>query len=182
MTVTAPPLDPAGAALLAGIAAVQALVTANTNPRVQFNLQQQLNALQCQAVDHFMATNWVSAARILAACITVPLWTFADSNMTFDNAAYTFDGVFLGDTGPIDFKIAALGARIARVQTIVNSGANPTTQPFYVQLLNALQMELVDYYMNSAQILASYILSTMTGAQSTPFNYVSNYTFYGDPE
>jgi hypothetical protein len=137
-----------------------------------------LNMLQIEAVDHFMATNWVSAARILAQCITIPAWTFADSNMTFDNAAYTFDGGFLGKTGPLDFKIADLGARIAKAQLIVNSGKNPATQPFFSQLLNALQMELVDYYMNTAQIPAAYILATMTGFQSAPFNYVSNYTYY----
>jgi hypothetical protein len=184
MTVIAPPLDTAGAALLTGIAAVQALVNANATPAIQDAQIQQLNALQVQAVDHFMATYWVLAARILSTFFTptpISQWDFSMAAMTFDNPAYMFDGLFPGVIsvlGPQDPKAAALEAQIAYTQSIVNGGLNPATQPYYKQLLNESQTQLVDYCMNSGAITAANILSTMTGIQSLPFNYVSNYTYY----
>ena len=184
MTVVAPPLDTAGAALLTGIAAVQALVNANATPALQSAQVQRLNDLQVQAVDHFMATYWVLAARILSTFFTpVPLssWDFSMVSMTFDNGTYYFGGLFPGTLfglGPQDPKAAQLVAQIAYTQAIVTSGKNPATQPYYAQLLNESQSHLVDYCMASGAITAANILSTMTGVQSLPFNYVSNYTYY----
>lgn len=150
MTVAAPSQDTAGAALLTGVAQVQALVTAHATPAIQPALVAQLNALQVQAVDHFMATYWVCAANILAQMNPI----VTDKNATM------------------------MKARIASVQAQVNATTSLVTGPYYAQLLNQLQSELVDYYMGTGAITAASILATMTGVQTFPFNYVSGYTYY----
>ncbi len=171
MTVSAPTADSGGAAILANVAAVQTLVNAAANPAVQSLLLQQLNALQTQAVDHFMATYWVSADQILATIVPPT------------NSRY---GAY------VTAQLAAISARAAQVATIVAAGLPAITMgnvaPQYSVAYPLtrvpdtywymLQVQLVDFCMANAIVTASQILSTMTGAQTYVFHYVSDYTFY----
>jgi len=156
VAVVAPPLDTAGAALLSSIAQLQTVVTAAKTPAIQPALVAQLNALQCQAVDHFMATFWLQAASILSTMIPVR----------------------------VDTRATSMKAVILSVQNQYNAAvaAALVTAPSLFTYLNMLQTELVDYYMNTAAFTAASVLSTMTGAQSQPYNYISNYTFYSTEE
>jgi hypothetical protein len=178
MTVVAPTIDVAGAALLVGIAAVQTLVSSGQNLVALPAMQLQLNALQMEAVDHFMATYWVSADSILAA---MPPPT---------NSRY----------GPfVTAQLAAITARAAVVAALIARGPLPITMgnqaPQYSRSypepmagypltlpdtrLYGLQMQLVDFCMALSILPAAQILSTMSGVQTYPFNgYVSNYTSY----
>ena len=167
MTVAAPPLDTAGALLLTGIAAAQALVTANANPAAQSSCVQQLNALQIQAVDHFMATYWVSADSILAALPPAPTGRYGTI---------------------ITAQLAAIAARAAAVVILVANGLPQINNaqysvaylPYQVPdtFWYQLNTQLVDFLMQTSTIPASLILSTMTGTQTYPFNYVSGYTTF----
>lgn len=153
MTVLAPPLDTAGAALDAQIAVVQALVTANKNPLVLYQNVQLLNSLQMQAVNHYMSTYWLAADVILAS-YSPPAW---------------------------DKVGARLLTRIAGLQTLVNNAPLPNplasgwTDPAngYKILLYQTQTECVDYMMAlPGGTTAATLLSAMTGSQSRPFDYV----------
>lgn len=157
MAVLAPPLDKPGALLDASIATVQALVNANRNPLTLYQLQQNLNALQVQAVNHYMVTGWVNAAAILAA-FTVPSW---------------------------DVVGQGLLARVAQLQGIYNTalvtpmppgnvdgygGAGRTSLAAqYLQTLYAAQMVLVQHLMDlPGGTSAATILATLTGVQTDP--------------
>lgn len=150
MTLVAPPPDTSGAALLAAIAQMRVVVSINNNPLVQAALVQQLNMLECEAIDHFMATYWCTAARILSTIAPII----------------------------IDKNAAAMLVAIATAKVQAAAAAGGPTASWCAQYVNQLQTELVDYYMNTAAITAASILNTMTGVQSQPFNYVSNYTYY----
>lgn len=158
MAVVAPPTDIPGAALDAQIAVMQALVTANRNPAVEYQLQQQLNILQVEAVDHYMVTFWLSAASVLAL-YSAPSWDRPGQLIT---------------------------ARVAYLQGLVNnppvmppgdasqyggSGWTSIASAFQ-QMLYAKQIELVEHLMNlPGGTTAATILSSMTGFQSQPFAY-----------
>lgn len=153
MTVTAPPLDKQGALLDAQIATVQALVTANKNPRVLYALQQQLNFLQVQAVDHYMVTGWLNAATILTV-YQPPNW---------------------------DKVGATIKARVAFLQALTTGApAMPAGNDgwtslavAYGELLYAKQIELVEHTMDlPGGTSAATILAAMTGFQSFVFEYV----------
>lgn len=167
MTVTAPSTDPAGAALDAQIAVVQALVTANVNTVRLYGYQQQLNQLQVAAVDHYMVTGWLNAATILE----------------------TFQ------PGASDRVGQAIVARVAALQALVNNprvmppgnasgygGAGWTTiAAAYQQMLYAKQIELVEHLMSMpGETTAATILATLSGSQSFPFEYVFNSVGYTD--
>lgn len=158
MTVTAPPPDVPGAALDRQIATVLALITAGNNPRTLYGLQQQLNALQVQAVDHYMVTGWLNAATILQT-FTAPPW---------DRPGQT------------------IKARVAFLQNLFNNA--PTSPPGnangygasgwvtvaqnYQQALYAKQIELVEHIMSlPGGTTAATMLSNLTGSQSFPFEY-----------
>jgi hypothetical protein len=161
MTVAAPPLDTAGAALLSDIAQLTTLVNGAVNSARWPSMVAQLHALQRQAIDHFMATYWVAADQILETMVP----TGQDAHTSKDL-----------------LTIASLQAQSdAYVQTQVAnypqySISYPNNQ--YATQLYAVQMRLVDYYMDKGLIFPGLILSTMTGVQSRPFNYISDYTFY----
>lgn len=153
MAVTAPPLDAGGAALDAQIATVQALVNANSNLLTLYQLQQYLNQLQVNAVDHYMTTFWLNAATILAT-YSAPVWDKVGQVLT---------------------------ARVASLQTLVNNApANNPTNPVtanplsnYQQQLYQAQMELVNRIIDvPGGTSAATILASMTGFQSQPFEYV----------
>lgn len=158
MTVTAPPLDKAGAALDAQIATVQALVNANKNPLTLYQLQQQLNMLQVEAVDHYMVTGWLNAATILQT-FSAPSWDKVGKTLT---------------------------ARVAGLQVLVNNPPTPppgnangyggsgwvTVAQNYQQQLYAAQIALVEHIMDlPGGTSAATMLSTLTGFQSFPFAY-----------
>lgn len=158
MTVTAPPQDAPGAAIDSQIASVQALITANKNPRTLSGLQQQLNRLQVQAVDHYMVTGWLNAATILQT-YTAPPW---------------------------DVPGQRIKARVAFLQNLVNHPPTPppgnangygsagwvTVAQNYQQALYVKQIELVERIMDlPGGTTAAVMLANLTGAQSFPFEY-----------
>lgn len=167
MTVVAPSTDPAGAALDAQIATVQALVVANVNTVRLYAYQQQLNQLQVAAVDHYMVTGWLNAATILA---------------TYQPAAWDRPG-------------QTIAARVAALQGLVNNppvmplgNANgygsagwTTIVAAYQQMLYAKQIELVEHLMNTpGDTSAATMLAALTGSQSFTFEYVFNSVGYTD--
>lgn len=158
MTVVAPPLDTAGAALDAQIAQLQALINANKNPLTLYQLQQQLSQLQQQAVDHYMVTGWLNAATILQT-YQAPPW---------------------------DKEGARIAARVSFLQALVNNPPTPpvgnangyggsgwvTVAQNYAQALYAKQIELVEHIMQlPGGTTAATMLASLTGFQSFPFAY-----------
>lgn len=158
MAVIAPPTDPAGAALDAQIATVQALVTAGKNLLINYSLQQQLNQLQVSAVDRYMVTGWLNAAAILAL-YSAPAW---------------------------DKTGQAIKTRVAFLQNLFNNAPAPppgnaagyggagwvTVAQNYAQALYAKQIQLVEHIMNvPGGTSAATILAGMTGVQSFPYAY-----------
>jgi hypothetical protein len=170
ITVVAPVSDPAGAALLAGIVLVQDLVQNTNSP---FAIAQ-LGLLQVNAVDHFMAKFFVTAASILATIAPVRVDARAAK--------------MLAEIAGVEAKIAAYVPPSAA--EFLGNEAQYSVQyvpTFLQQKLNELQTQLVDYYMATGAIPAALILSTMTGVQTLddngqPVVYVGTYTWYGLPE
>lgn len=172
MTVVAPAVDTAGAAIDAAIAAVQALVTAAKNPAVQAQLVEQLNQLQVEAVDHYMVTGWLNAGSNVLATYSAPSWDRVGQTLT---------------------------ARIAFLQNLVN---NPPVMPpgnkdgygdsgwttiasNYEQQLYAAQISLVEHIMDlPGGTSAATMLANLTGVQTAPagipFNYVFSSVGYTD--
>jgi hypothetical protein len=167
MAVVAPSTDVYGAAIDARIATLQALVTANKNPRIEYALQQALNAAQVEAVDHYMVTGWLSAAVVLGT-YSAPAWDTAGQ------------------------KIAA---RVAFLQNLYNNAPAPlpgnangygdsgwvTVAQNYAAQLYAKQIELVEHIMNlPGGTSAATMLANLTGSQSFPFEYTFNSVGYTD--
>jgi hypothetical protein len=186
MTVTASPADvPPGTStgspigvgngqtLLNQIAAVQAKVNASTG-YFQAALLAALGALQIEAVDYFMGKFWVTAASILATVAPVRVDAHAAKALV--------------EIGLVAADLAAYVPPPAA--EFVGNEAQYSVQyvpTFLQQKLNELQTQLVDYYMATGAMLASNILSTMTGMQTLddngqPVVYVGTYTWYGLPE
>jgi hypothetical protein len=167
MAVVAPAADIYGAAIDAQIAMLSALVTTNANPKVEYQLQQQLNAAQVQAVDHYMVTFWLAPSYVLAN-FSAPAW---------DNVGQT------------------LTARVAFLQNLFNNAPAPptgnangyggsgwvTVAQNYALQLYAAQISLVEHLMDlPGGTSAATILATLTGYQSQPFEYVFNSVGYTD--
>lgn len=166
MAVVAPPADTSGAALDAQIATVQALVSANRNPLIEYQLQQQLNQLQVAAVEHYMVTGWLNAAAILAL-YTAPSADKSGQTITARVAALTafYNNAVTAGMPPGN----ANGYGDAGWTTIASA---------YAQQLYAKQIELVEHIMNlPAGTSAAVILSTMTGAQTAPAGIAFEYVF-----
>jgi hypothetical protein len=185
MTVTASPADvPPGTStgspigvgngqtLLNQIAAVQAKVSASTG-YFQAALSAALGALQIEAVDYFMGKFWVTAASILATVAPVRVDAHAAKALV-----------------KIGLVAADLAAYVPPSNAPVGEEFQYSVQyvpTFLQQKLNELQTQLVDYYMATGAMLASNILSTMTGVQTLddngqPVVYLGTYTWYGLPE
>lgn len=205
MTVTASPNDlPPGSAtntapgslgavgkgqtLLNGIAATQTALNASVPNSVNNRqLAYNLNQLQIQAVDYFMATYWVAADQIIAqmypAMAILPKNTpkFVTSQLAAI-AARAAQLVAIGTSTPTGTPPGGTVAQgnnypqYSRAYPLPSSGY-PLTQPdVYWYQLNT---QFVDYLMNKAHLPASLILSFMTGVQTYASNaYWSNYTFY----
>jgi hypothetical protein len=164
LAVTAPPLDTAGAALDAQIAAVQALVNANANPLVLPQLQAQLSQLQVEAVDHYMVTGWLNAGSNVLATYSAPAW---------------------------DPVAQALSTRVAFLQNLYSTA--PAMPPGnaegyggsgwtsiasnYLQQLYAAQIALVERLMDIGQPTAATILANLTGVQTAPAGITYQYVF-----
>jgi hypothetical protein len=171
MAVTAPTTDPAGAALDAQIAALQALVTANANPRVLYQLQQALNIAQVVAVEHYMVTGWLNAAAILAV-YTPPAWDTHGQNV-LTRVAFLQN---LYNNAPAMPVGNANGYGSSGWTTIASA---------YAQMLYAKQIELVEWIMNlPGGTTAATMLANLTGAQTAPagipFEYVFNSVGFTD--
>lgn len=164
MSVTAPPLDKPGALIDAQIATVQALVNTNKNPLTLYQLQQELNQLQVQAVNHYMVTGWLNAATILGT-YSAPTWDKAGATIT---------------------------ARVAFLQNLFNNapamppgnvdgygGSGWTTlSAQYAQTLYAKQMELVQHIMDlPGGTTAAVMLANLTGVQTAPGGVTFDYSF-----
>jgi len=165
MAVTAPSQDTAGAAIEAAIAAVQALVTANTNPAVLAQLQGQLNALQVQAVDHYMVTGWLNAATILAA-YPAPGWD--KTGQALSARVADLQGFF--DNAPAMPAGNADGYGSSGWTTIASN---------YAQQLYQAQIQLVEHLVDIGQPTAATILSAMSGVQTAPAGITFEYSFVG---
>ncbi len=165
MAVTAPSVDAPGAVLDKAIATVQALVLSNANPAIQYALEQQLNLLQVEAVDHYMVTGWLNASAILTA-YTAPAW---------------------------DLVAQALSARVAGLQTLYDdapamppgnaggygSSGWTTVASNYAQQLYQAQIQLVERLMDIGQPTAATILASLTGVQTAPAGITFEYAFVG---
>lgn len=164
MAVTAPSVDKYGAQIDAQIAVLQALVTANVNPAILYQLQQELNTWQVEAVDHYMITGWLNAAAILTA-YNAPVW---------------------------DKVGQALTARVAFLQNLFDNVPAPppgnaegyggsgwvTVAQNYQQQLYAAQTALVDRIIDvPGGTPAGTILAEMTGAQTNPAGISFAYAF-----
>lgn len=166
MAVVAPTTDPQGALLDQSIATLQALVTANKNPAIEYQLQQQLNALQVAAVDHYMVTGWVNAAAILAV-FTAPSWDKEGQKIKTRVASLT----------TIYNQALAAGMPAGNANGYGSSGWT-TIAAAYAQQLYAKQIELVERIMNlPGGTSAATMLSTLTGAQTAPGGIVYEYVF-----
>lgn len=166
MTVIAPSTDPSGAALDAQIAAIQALVTANKNPSVEYQLQQALNLAQVAAVSYYMVTGWLNAATILLT-FSAPAWDKAGQVITARIAALQ----------TIYTKAVAAGMPVGNADGYGDSGWT-TIAAAYAQTLYAKQIELVEHLMDLAGgTSAATILSTLTGSQTAPAGITYQYTF-----
>lgn len=165
--VVPPPQDTGGAALNAQMLTVNLLVAAAGGSIVLPQLQDQLNRLQVQLVDHYMVTGWLNAATILASY----------------------------QPPPNDKVGQSLVARVAFLQNLVNNapamppgnangygGAGWTTLAVsYQQMLYAKQIQLVEHIMDvPGGTSAATILYNMTGFQSFPFEYSFNSVGFTD--
>ena len=171
MAVVAPTTDPQGAAIDAQIAVLQALVTANKNPLIEYQLQQQLNLLQMQAVDHYMVTGWLNAASILAL-YSAPSWDKTGQVITARVAALQ------------NLYNNALVMPVGNANGYGDSGWT-TIASAYAQMLYAKQIELVEHIMGlPGGTSAATILANMTGVQTAPagipFEYVFNSVGFTD--
>lgn len=164
MAVVAPSTDKYGAQIDAQIAVYQALVNANRNPLIEYQLQQELNLWQVQAVAHYMVTGWLNAASILLV-YSAPSW----------------DGI--GQT---------ITRRVAFLQNLyTNAPAMPvgnaggygdsgwtTLAAAYAQLLYAKQIELVNRIMDvPGGTPAATMLANLTGVQTAPAGIPYAYSF-----
>lgn len=167
MSVVAPPQDIPGAAIDAQIAVLAALVAANKNPLIEYQLQQALNRAQVQAVEHYMVTGWMNAATILAA-YSAPSWDHVGQLLT---------------------------ARVAFLQNLFNNAPAPpvgnadgyggsgwvTVAQNYAAQLYAAQIALVEHIMDlPGGTPAAVMLANLTGFQSFPFAYVFNSVGFTD--
>lgn len=173
MTVVAPTADKAGARIDARIATVQALVTANANPRVLYALQQQLNLLQVDAIDHYMVTGWLNAAAILLL-YSAPPW---------DKTGQTIAKRVASLTAIYNAALAA-GMPVGNAYGYGTAGWT-TIAAAYAQQLYAKQIELVERIVSvPGGTSAATILAAMTGSQTAPggvpFNYVFNSVGFTD--
>lgn len=166
MAVVAPSVDPAGAVIDAQIAILQALVTANTNPRIEYGLQQTLNLVQVQAVDHYMVTGWLNAAAILAL-YTAPAWDKVGQSLAARVTSLT----------NLYNKTLAAGMPPGNADGYGDSGWT-TIASAYAQQLYAKQIESVEHLMSlPGGTTAATILAGMTGAQTAPGGIVYAYVF-----
>lgn len=187
MTVTANPLDVPGiygqgpgkgTQVLNAVAAQQAIVNAAPNPTQLAAAQAQLSLLQIEAVDYFMLSYWTSADQILAVMGSLLTAQACGKHFTY-----------------VTKQLAAIAARLAQInqvnptqysQVLVYGNYAPQYSAYMSPYPNTppdgfwygLQVNLIDYCMTHSIILASLILSTMTGAQSYAFNYNTNGQFF----
>lgn len=159
MTVTAPPLDTAGAALDAQIAVVQALVNANKNPAVLAANKQLLNQLQVEAVDHYMVTFWLDPTVILATY--QPLATDKIGQSLLARVVFLQNLVNNAPTMPTG---NADGYGAAGWTTVLQN---------YQSQLYAAQVALVERLMDCpGSTSAATMLANLTGFQTRPYDYV----------
>lgn len=157
MSVTAPPLDKPGTLIDAQIAQVQQLVNANKNPLVLYQLQQELNALQVQAVNHYMVTGWLNAGTILQT-YTPPSWDVPGQAILARVASLT----------ATYNKAVATPMPPGNVDGYGGSGWTSLAAQ-YLQTLYAKQMELVQHLMDlPGGTSAATMLANLTGFQTDP--------------
>ena len=182
MTVTASPLDVTGVygqgpgkgtQVLNAVAAQQAIVNAAPNPIQLIAAQAQLNLLQINAVDYFMGSYWVSADQILATFV-LPTTGRYGSYITSQLAQ-------------IAARLAQINQVPAQYSQVITAGNQALQYPAYMppypntppdSYWYQLQTQLVDFLMTHGVVLASTILSTMSGAQTYPFSYNTNGQFF----
>lgn len=176
MTVTAPPTDPAGAALDAQVAALVALIAETpVAAPVQASYAQALNAAQVACVEHYMVTGWNSAVAILAL-YSAPAWDKEGQKISTRVGGLT---VLLANA-------TAAGMPPGNANGYGSAGWTTIASAF-AQQLYAKQIELVEHLMNlPGGTSAATILATMTGVQTNPagiaFEYVFNSVGFTDAD
>ncbi len=162
-----------GTQVLNAVAAQQAIVNAAPNPIQLAAAQAQLNLLQINAVDYFMGSYWVSADQILATFV-LPTTGRYGSYITSQLAQ-------------IAARLAQINQVPAQYSQVITVGNQAPQYPAYMPpypntppdgYWYALQTQLVDFLMTHGIILASTILSTMSGNQTYPFTYNTNGQFF----
>ncbi|MGH8335597.1 MAG: hypothetical protein ACRETL_01950 [Gammaproteobacteria bacterium] len=143
---------------------LQTLVTTNGNPFVEYQLQQELNKRQVEAVDHYMVTGWLNAAAVLAL-YSAPSWD--QSGQTITARVAFLQNLF--NTAPAMPPGNADGYGGSGWTTIASA---------YAQMLYAKQIELVEHLMAlPGGTTAATILSAMTGVQTAPAGIPYAYVF-----
>lgn len=167
MAVVAPITDPTGALIDWSIATLQALVSANKNPLVEYQLQQQLNALQVQAVNHYMVTGWVNAGSNVLATYSAPSWDKVGQTITARVA-------FLQNL----YNVALVTPMPVGNANGYGSAGWTTIASAYAQALYAKQIELVEHLMSlPGGTSAAVMLANLTGVQTAPAGIAYEYVF-----
>jgi hypothetical protein len=166
VAVVAPVTDPQGALIDAQIAVYQALVTANRNPRVEYQLTQELNKWQVEAVDHYMVNGWLNAATILLT-YSPPAWDVQGQKITARIAQLT----------TLYNNAVTTGMPVGNAFGYGSSGWT-TIASAYAQQLYAKQIEQVEHIMGlPGGTSAATILANMTGFQTAPAGITFEYVF-----
>ncbi len=162
-----------GTQVLNAIAAAQSLVSASAPPFLQ-SAQAQLNLLQIEAVDYFMGSYWVSADKILAAFAPLPTNSKYGPYITAQLNAITARLAQINQVPPQYSKALVYGNQAPQYPAYMPPFPLTPPDPYWYQL----QTQLVDFLMTNGVVLASAILSTMSGVQTYAFNYNTNGQFF----
>ena len=182
MTVTASPLDVTGVygqgpgkgtQVLNAVAAQQAIVNAAPNPIQLIAAQAQLNLLQINAVDYFMGSYWVSADQILATFV-LPTTGRYGSYITSQLAQIAARLAQINQVPAQYSQVITVGNQAPQYPAYMPPYPNTPPDSYWYQL----QTQLVDFLMTHGVVLASTILSTMSGAQTYPFSYNTNGQYF----
>ena len=163
-----------GTQVLNAVAAQQAIVNAAPNPIQLAAAQAQLNLLQINAVDYFMGSYWVSADQILAAFAPIPVNSRYGAYITAQLAAIAARLTQINQVPPQYSQALVYGNQAPQYPAYMPPYPNTPPDGYWY----ALQTQLVDFLMTQGIILASTILSTMSGNQTYPFTYNTTGQFF----
>ncbi len=162
-----------GTQVLNAVAAQQAIVNSASSAFI-ITAAAQLNMLQIEAVDYFMGSYWVSADSILSTFSPLPTNSRYGSYITAQLAMISARLAQINQVPPQYSQVLVIGNQAPQYSKYMPPF--PLTPPDTYWY--ALQTQLVDFLMTTGVILASTILSTMTGVQTYAFSYNTNGQFF----